>query len=864
LKQFKKTADEETEMQEETNGTTSEDDSQNESESYQIEKILGCRKPLRASKKSYSEVYREIMSIDSIESSPFDNYKFFIKWEGLEYSHSTWEDQYIALNARDKLVKYFEIRKKNKNSSSSSKKDKALDPSVKSVNLTEKPNYIEGSLFPHQLKGLNWLINEYLRKSNAILSDETGLGKETQALCFLRYLSKEMSVNGPFLIITPPNAINYWQRETLQWCPNLDVIIYGGDNASRRKINDYEFFISRKKASAQDLKPKFQIAITSFSSLNNEINKLKKVKWEVVIIDDAQKLKTNESKLYRLCTELKPNYKLVLNGAPGDSSVEEMIYLAKYIVPNKTRLIDEIEEIASILVPKPINSASRKINTSEEDKGNALKKLSTILEKYTLKRTALDIGFEFTELEEKVIKINLTNNQKQLYKNTITKNSNLVAIIEGKQALRSVKKGTDNVKYSLSNTLSNLELICNHPNLFYLKNVYFGSDKNRFDEDILNISNKLLCLRELIPQLLSAGYKPLIFTQFPLMLDFIEHILIYKDLSYERIDRATRIPDKKVNVENFKKGLSKILIISADVGDLGMELSSNEIFILMDNHFNIYRDIQAFCKAYPKERENKLIVYRFVSQSTVEEKIVTNALKRVSKGEPITNPVDQSKHDKGVIETILKFGVREIMNGPAPSNKPLDISSLQIKEIIESKPSELGTPQHIKVYDYNEFFLNRFNYVDIPMVDNENIIEIEEAKTKDTEKNDEKVLEETTQPILSPKTQSQNMESQQPSFENENSLGFETKTQPISEPQDSKEEVKTPENIVAPQKIPVAPNKGLDYFDDLKLVFEAIRDKDANELPKICILDEFVRLKFLEFILKYEVTPLALDELHQR
>jgi len=566
--------------------------------------------------------------------------------------------------------------------------------------------------------------------------------------------------------------------------------------------------------------------------------------------------------LYRLCAELKPNYKVVLNGAPGDSSVEEMIHLARYIIPNKARLVDEVEEIASILVPKPINSASRKTNTSEEDKGNALKKLSTILEKYTLKRTAQDINFEFTELEEKVIKINLTNSQKQLYKSTILKNNSLVAIIEGvqaKQALRNVKKNLDSVKYSLSNTLASLGLICNHPNLYSLKNLYFGSDKARFDEEILNISNKLICLRELIPQLLSAGNKLLIFTQFSLILDFIEHILIYKDLNYERIDRATRSADKKVNVENFKKGLSKILIISADVGDLGMELSSNEVFILMDSQFNIYKDIQAFCKAYPKEKENKITVYRFVSQSTVEERIVVNALKRVAKGEIITNPVDQSKHDKGVVESILKFGAQELLHGTfqANNNTLLDIPNPKIKEIIESKPQESGNPQHIKVYDFNEFFLNRFSYIDIPVVDSEkNVIEIEEVKTKDTEKSEEKILEEIPK-SKTPENQTLVLESQSP----QNDSTVEAK--PEIEIENKEEPTTTNQNQTVPLQL-TKDSKILDYSDNLKPVFEEIQSKDASELQKLCGLDDFVRLKFLEFILKYEVTPLTLDALHHR
>ena len=877
MKRFKKTFEEDNETPDETN----EEDIEDKNESYRIEKILSCRKPLNANKKSNDEVYDEIMSLDSSDYSPFDNYKFFIKWEGLEYSYSTWEDQYLVLSSRDKLAKYFEIRKKRK----ALKKLPNSEDFKKSVNLTEKPSYIEGQLYDYQLKGMNWLINEYLKRNNTILLDEMGLGKEIETLCFLRYLTEDLDIEGPFLIVTLPNSVNYWQREALKWCSNLDTIIYGGDHASRRKINDYEFFNLKNKRQSSYLKPKFQIAITTFSSVNNEISKLKKVKWEIVIIDDAQKLKNNESKLYRFCAELKPNYKLVLSGTSEKSSVDEMVSLARYIIPNKTKQIEEIENISSILIAKPINSATRKLNTTEEDKENALIKLNSILEKHSLKRTAQDINFEFTALNEKVIKITMTSAQKKLYKNVILKNNNLVALFDGekKQNLKNLKKNSDILKSSLINTLQNLLLTSNHPNLLSRKNFNLESSKGKFEEEILETSNKLKLLSKLVPRLLASNQKLLIFTQFPLFLDFIEQLLILSDLEYERIDEATRNSDKKLNVENFKKGFSRILIISAEVGDLGIELTTSEIVILMDSQFNIYKDIQEFCKGYPKDKKNKVTIYRFLSKSTVEDKIISNAFKRITKDEVVSNPIDQSKHDKGILESILKYNGKEHLEDANENNTFKEISDKSIDDIILTTGQKQGRPQHIKMYDLSEFYLSDFNFMDIVLTPtNAKLIEETKGsgqmiieKTEEKESHNEKIPFEKK--VSLKKGQNGIKDNIEQKLQNEIASNIRIEipaTYSTVHLQNNSNDTfnlrkNSSMNVDYPKERPLAKieefqNVFLDYHNHLASIYKEISNKGTEELKNICDLEEFIRLKFLELVLKHEVISLQLEELYKR
>mmetsp|Transcript_36052 Transcript_36052/g.32431 ORF Transcript_36052/g.32431 Transcript_36052/m.32431 type:complete len:156 (-) Transcript_36052:1526-1993(-) len=153
-------------------------------------------------------------------------------------------------------------------------------------------------------------------------------------------------------------------------------------------------------------------------------------------------------------------------------------------------------------------------------------------------------------------------------------------------------------------------------------------------------SNKLRFLDKAIPKLLERGHKILIFTQFVLMLDIIEEFLSFRKLEFERLDGTTRNQDRQHIIDNFENGKSKIFILSTRAGGLGINLTSSDTVIFVDSDFNPYRDIQAFCRAYRIGQKNKVMVYRLVSNHTVEEKIVENATKKLMLGEMIINPID--------------------------------------------------------------------------------------------------------------------------------------------------------------------------------------------------------------------------------
>lgn len=880
-----------------------ENDELGERESFRVEKILACKKPLIARKKQLNQVYDDIMGLNQKSKSSLHNYKFLIKWEDLEYRHTTWEDQLIIIKFKDKVKRYFDLRKKKP------KIPKRLNSQeYKLQKLTQQPDYIQGKLLDHQLEGFAWLQNQYNQQRNAILADEMGLGKTIQSLCFLQYLSQEHNNEGPFLIVAPTSTVFNWQREASKWTPNLDTIIYLGDSVSRKKISEYEFIHNPKKPT-QHLVPRFNIAITTYTYVNSDINKLKKIKWEVIIVDEAQRLKNSESKLYKLCGELGTNFKLLLTGTPIQNSVDELVNLVKYIIPNKQKMIEEIDDLTNKLANKPVTSGGKKGETNDSDKEAALKKLKGILKNHMLRRTVQDANLNFPELEEKIVKLNLTNSQKHLYKNIILKNYSVLNNAEsvlGKPTAKASKRSSENLRVSLINILMHLRLVCDHPDLFYSRSVNLTADEETYEHDVINSSNKLKFLDKVIPRLLKKDHKVLIFTQFVIMLDIIEEFLIYRNLDYERLDGTTRNSDRQRIIDNFNmvNGKAKIFILSTRAGGLGINLTSSDTVIFVDSDFNPYRDIQAFCRAYRIGQKNKVMVYRLVSKFTVEEKIVENATKKMMLGEMIINPIEVSKNEKGVIDSILKHGAKELFDKTInQDNEEDEITDDKLEDLLNRDKSANTTNNannqdslkaaQKKVNDLNDFYLSGFNFVDFnftPIIQTSSIEEAKENKYWETilSQDHTSFLQNNEEDLGKGKRNKKN-----PPQKTGNATGHETSESidiqinllisaseiSASSNSDSEFEVndipkkkgkgeyssEEEEDEERPAATSIAlPENLQNYYQQLGSVYDEIKGKDLTELQKLCPMDDLLRLKFLEFVIKFGIAPSRIEDTFKR
>ncbi len=449
--------------------------------------------------------------------------------------------------------------------------------------------------------------------------------------------------------------------------------------------------------------------------------------------------------------------------------------------------------------------------------------------------------------------------------------------------------GSENLRISLIKILTHLRLVCDHPDLFYSRSFNYNTDETSFHNQVLDPSNKLKFLDKVIPRLLDAGHKILMFTQFVLMLDIIEEFLIFKNYEYDRLDGTTRNADRQKIIDNFNSGKSKIFILSTRAGGLGINLTSSDTVIFVDSDFNPYRDIQAFCRAYRIGQKNKVMVYRLVSKFTVEEKIVENATKKLMLGEMIINPIDQSKSDKGLVESMLRHGAMELFDKTFDQENDDEITEDKLDELLRREPKTQEKPQKMKINDLNDFYLSGFNFTDFSFAP---IIQSGAGKSTTENKYWETLLgqdhesyeKDHLEALGKGKRTKKNLQPLTTNPPVNDSVAdctyllnfffflkklFLASSDSASEASESKRRSKSEASSDDDDRERInslntaLPENLLNYHNQLGVIFEEIKDKSIEEIHKLCGLDEIVRLKFLEYIMKFGISPFRTEDVYK-
>ena len=295
---------------------------------------------------------------------------YLVKWRELGYDQATWEkDDAEIAEFRKYIDDYKNLKrimctdeeaapkkKKNKGKGRPKKGDEEDDyasskmpPAYPTTDLRKQlekqPPYIDatgGNLHPYQLEGLNWLRFSWANNTDTILADEMGLGKTIQTVSFLYSLYKEGHCKGPFLVSAPLSTIVNWEREFEFWAPDMYVVTYMGDKDARIVIREHEFSFDdgairggpKAGRMKQGTTVKFHVLLTSYELISIDSTCLGSVDWAVLVVDEAHRLKNNQSKFFRVLTGYKLGYKLLLTGTPLQNNLEELFHLLNFLTPD--------------------------------------------------------------------------------------------------------------------------------------------------------------------------------------------------------------------------------------------------------------------------------------------------------------------------------------------------------------------------------------------------------------------------------------------------------------------------------------------------------------------------------------------------
>ncbi|XP_058487338.1 chromodomain-helicase-DNA-binding protein 5 isoform X2 [Solea solea] len=611
----------------------------------------------------------EWMVIHRVINHSFDkdgDVHYLIKWRDLPYDQCTWEvDDFDVPEYNSHKASYWDHReqilgedqrplvagKVQKLKEDHPKREvppdaPIIDPTIK---FEHQPWYINatgGTLHPYQLEGLNWLRFSWAQGTDTILADEMGLGKTVQTIVFLYSLYKEGHSKGPFLVSAPLSTIINWEREFEMWAPDFYVMTYTGDKDSRAIIRENEFTFEDSAVKSgrkvfrmkKDTPIKFHVLLTSYELITIDQAILGSVTWACLVVDEAHRLKNNQSKFFRILNGYKIYYKLLLTGTPLQNNLEELFHLLNFLTPERFNNLEGfLEEFADI---------------SKEDQ---IKKLHDLLGPHMLRRLKADVFKNMPAKTELIVRVELSPMQKKYYKFILTRNF---------EALNS--KGGGN-QVSLLNIMMDLKKCCNHPYLFPVAAVEAPVLPNgSYDgNSLVKSSGKLTLLQKMLKKLKDEGHRVLIFSQMTKMLDLLEDFLEFEGYKYERIDGGITGGLRQEAIDRFNApGAQQFcFLLSTRAGGLGINLASADTVIIYDSDWNPHNDIQAFSRAHRIGQNRKVMIYRFVTRGSVEERITQVAKRKMMLTHLVVRPGLGSKTgsmSKQELDDILKFGTEEL------------------------------------------------------------------------------------------------------------------------------------------------------------------------------------------------------------
>ncbi|XP_044576012.1 chromodomain-helicase-DNA-binding protein 1 isoform X2 [Cotesia glomerata] len=591
--------------------------------------------------KSYNNVERIIAEYKKPESEYPD---YYCKWESLPYADATWEDGALIVKKWPDKIKEFRDREDSKRTPSRHTKTPGKRP--KFHHVKEQPTYLGGErkdliLRDYQMDGLNWMIHSWCKDNSVILADEMGLGKTIQTICFLYYLFHTHQIHGPFLLVVPLSTMTCWQREMTLWAPDMNFVTYLGDVTSRDIIRQYEWCYYGTK------RLKFNAILTTYEIVLKDKLLLGQLDWAVLLVDEAHRLKNDDSLLYKALSEFRTDHRLLITGTPLQNSLKELWALLHFIMPNKFADWEEFEKEHG-------NSAQK-----------GYPKLHKQLEPFIIRRVKKDVEKSLPAKVDQILRVEMTALQKQYYKWILTKNYN------------ALRKGVKGSTMTFINIVVELKKCCNHA--FLTKPMDYDREKKDDVEDylqqIIRGSGKLVLLDKLLVRLRETGHRVLIFSQMVRMLDILGEYLQKRHFPFQRLDGSIKGELRKQALDHFNAEGSTdfCFLLSTRAGGLGINLATADTVIIFDSDWNPQNDLQAQARAHRIGQKNQVNIYRLVTKNSVEEEIVERAKKKMVLDHLVIQRMDttgrtvldkkasgSNPFNKGDLNAILKFGADEL------------------------------------------------------------------------------------------------------------------------------------------------------------------------------------------------------------
>lgn len=501
------------------------------------------------------------------------------------------------------------------------------------------PQGLKATLRPYQQKGFAWLLHLNEQNFGGCLADDMGLGKTLQTLTLLQHVyenkeaatsNKDITENnksiteevdneagsptgatvasansvdeyGQFLlfddlvsenaveenimhhnngitnrkpgtlIVVPTSLLHNWKQEARRFT-SLSMVEY--NSASRFREGHPELLFNR-----------YRLIFTTYGMMRNNIDTLRQYCFEYVILDESQNIKNSDSLTFHSAVQLRSHHRLVLTGTPIENSLKDLWAQFHFLQPDL--LGDE-------------NSFSHRFIAPIRQGANPMKnRLRQLIAPFILRRSKHEVAPELPPLTEEMIHCSMTEQQSALYEQEKNSLRNTLLQLSGQQERHQ--------SLTVLNGISRLRQLACHPSMI--------------SPDFTGHSGKLEQIIDTFETLRSEGHKVLIFSSFVKHLELIATAFRERQWAYALLTgSSTNRPEE---IARFTQNEEiQAFLISLKAGGVGLNLTQADYVFIIDPWWNPAAEAQAIARAHRIGQEKQVIAYRFITQNSIEEKII--------------------------------------------------------------------------------------------------------------------------------------------------------------------------------------------------------------------------------------------------
>lgn len=445
-------------------------------------------------------------------------------------------------------------------------------PAKQQIRKVAVPKTLKATLRPYQQKGFSWMVHLYKRGFGGCLADDMGLGKTLQTLTLLQYIYKPSAPKQPAtLIVVPTSLLHNWRREAKRF--------------TALSMTEYNNTVAIDKKRPEKFFGRFHLIFTTYGMMKNNIDILRSYRFKYVVLDESQNIKNSDSLNFRSAIQLQSNHRLVLTGTPIENSLKDLWAQFHFIQPDLLGSESAFQKQFII----PIRQGNARVETQ----------LQQLIAPFILRRSKKEVAPELPELTEETIYCDMTGEQNTCYEQE--KNSLRNILLQHTQS-------TDRLhSFSVLNGILRLRQLSCHPQLIF--------------PDYTGTSGKATQIIETFDTLQSEGHKVLIFSSFVKHLELLAEAFQERGWKYALLTGSTSNRSSEIAHFTDQKDVQAFLI-SLKAGGVGLNLTQADYVFIIDPWWNPAAESQAIARAHRIGQDKQVIAYRFITQNSIEEKIL--------------------------------------------------------------------------------------------------------------------------------------------------------------------------------------------------------------------------------------------------